>query len=105
MVAAVITLSPELLADAGFASMTEEQVRLALQDIYNTLELRVGRRIARKLTQVQLAQFEKQISANDDRAALGWLKDNFPDYREVVQEEYQLILDRLRVAAEVGARD
>ncbi|TQL90894.1 hypothetical protein FB559_8211 [Actinoallomurus bryophytorum] len=101
----MITLSPELLSDAGFVNMTEEQVRLALQDIYNTLELRVGRRLANKLTQVQLAQFEKHISANDERAALGWLDDNSPNYREVVHEEYQLIIERLNGAIEAGARD
>lgn len=101
----MITLSPELLADAGLTNMTKEQVRLALQDIYNTLELRVGRRIAHKLTNVQLAQFEKQISAKDDQAALGWLNANFPDYREVVQDEYRLIVERLNGANKADARD
>ena len=101
----MITLGPGLLADAGLTDMTEEQVRLALQDIYNTLELRVGRRIARKLTQVQLAQFENKISASDDRAAVAWLRDNFPDYREIVQEEFQLLVERLHGAAQVGAHD
>lgn len=101
----MITLTPELLADAGLTDMTKEQTRLALQDIYNTLELRVGRRLANKLTKVQLAQFEKQISANDDQAALSWLRANAPDYREVVQDEYQLILDRLNGATEAEARD
>jgi DNA-binding GntR family transcriptional regulator len=101
----MITLGPEVLAGVGLTGMTEAQVRLALQDIYSTLELRVGRRIAKKMTQVQLSQFEKHIAANDERAALSWLNDNFPDYREVVQEEYQLILERLNSAAKAGARD
>jgi DNA-binding GntR family transcriptional regulator len=101
----MITLSPDLLAGAGLTGLTEEQVRLALQDIYNTIELRVGRRIAKKMTQLQLAQFEKHIAAKDDRAALGWLRENFPDYREVVHEEYEQVIERLKSAAAAGVRD
>jgi hypothetical protein len=94
-----------MLADAGYRNLTRSQAEECIKDLYQTLELRVGRRLSRKATSLQLSQFEKIMDKGDDEGAAGanWLRANIPDYQEVVAEELNLILDRLKSAS--SARD
>ncbi|MFG1795745.1 DUF5663 domain-containing protein [Nocardia sp. NPDC049149] len=96
-----LSLGPEMLAEAGYRNLTRNQVEECIKDLYDTLEVRVGRSLSRKATALQLAQFEKIIDREGDDGPEGaiWLRKNLPDYREVVVEELGLILDRLKAAA------
>lgn len=94
-----IHVTPDLLWDAGFKSLTRSQVSDLLAEIYDTLELRVGNRIAEQLDSNQLAQFERLIAGHDEQDALKWLQKSFPGYREVVKLEYQHIVNTLVNAA------
>jgi hypothetical protein len=78
--------------------MTREQVQECLEDIYNTLELRVGRRLARKMTSIQLSQFERLVDAKDEEGALKWLNANYPDYSADVMDEFDFVFERLKAA-------
>lgn len=81
--------------------MTRTQVEESLQDIYRTLEDRVGHEMARKLTPIQLSQFSKIVSSDEavqSPKAGEWLESNVPDYREIVEREISYILRRLREA-------
>ncbi|MBI5339312.1 MAG: hypothetical protein HZB45_16685 [Mycolicibacterium rufum] len=99
-----LKLGPEVLARAGFTNLTRDQVEECLKDIYQTLELRVGEQMARKLNKLQLSQFEQLIDENREHAQGLWLEKNVPDYREIVSQELQLIEERLTAAASASSR-
>lgn len=95
----VFALGPELLWDLGFRDLTRSQVTDALDEIYYTLELRVGSRLAEGLDANQLATFERLVDRGDDAGASKWLSDNKPEYRRVVRDELDHIVSSLRRAA------
>lgn len=94
-----IRLTADLLGEAGYTHLTKTQAQECLKEFYNTLELRVGRRLARKMTAIQIAQFERRIDDDDNDGAMRWLAENVPDYKEGVNEEFNFVLSRLRAAA------
>lgn len=63
-----------------------------LQHIYDTLELRVGTRLANQMTDQQLQEFEQFIDAggeNNQAQALQWLETNLPNYKQVVNDVFE----------------
>ncbi len=70
-----------------------------LRDIYDTLELRVGMRLAEQMTEEQLDEFESIIDKKDDSASLNWLETNFPNYKEVVGEELEKLKSEISSSA------
>ncbi len=89
----MIQINDALLNEIGLASLPQEEKRSLLSHIYETLELRVGMRLADQMTNEQLDEFEKYFEARDDKGAFNWLETNFPNYKEIVQEEF----DKLKV--------
>src|SRR5207253_686777 len=45
-------------------------------------------RLADQMTNQQLDEFEKYFEAKDDAGAFKWLETNFPNYKEIVQQEF-----------------
>lgn len=84
----MIQINDALLNEIGLASLPQEEKRSLLSHIYETLELRVGMRLADQMTNEQLDEFEKYFEARDDKGAFNWLETNFPNYKEIVQEEF-----------------
>jgi septum formation inhibitor MinC len=70
-----------------------------LGHIYETLELRVGMRLAEQMTDEQLDEFEGFIDRNDEAGALNWLETNFPDYKKVVAEELDKLKNEIKAQA------
>ena len=91
-------LDDNLLRELGLGDLPAEEKNKMLAHIYETLELRVGMRLAEQMTDQQLDEFEGFIDRNDEAGALKWLETNFPDYKQVVAEE----LDKLK--AEIKAQ-
>lgn len=60
----MIQLNNDFLASIGLASLPEEDKRKMLLHIYETLELRVGMRLAKQMTEAQLDEFEKFVDGN-----------------------------------------
>jgi hypothetical protein len=85
-------LDDNLLQELGLGSLPPAEKNKMLGHIYETLELRVGMRLAEQMTDAQLDEFESFIDRNDEAGALHWLETNFPDYKKVVAEE----LDKLK---------
>ncbi len=88
----MLKLDNNLLAEIGLGALPEEQKRSMLQHIYDTLELRVGTRLANQMTDAQLQEFEKFIDAggdNNQAQALQWLETNLPNYRQVVNQVFE----------------
>ena len=89
----MIKLDDDLLTDLGLDSLPADDKSNLLAHIYETLELRVGERLAEQMTDAQLDEFEQYIKQNDEPGALHWLETNFPNYKLVVSEEF----DKLKV--------
>src|SRR6185369_16366488 len=92
----MIKLDDDLLQELGLAALPAEEKRKLLAHIYETLEMRVGMKLAEQMSDAQLSEFEQFIDRNDEGGALTWLETNFPNYKDVVSQEF----DRLK--AEVG---
>jgi Protein of unknown function (DUF5663) len=79
----------ELIEDLVSTDIAREQRAGLLQVLYEELEIRVGTRLAEAMNTRQLAAFEVFITNKDEQGALRWLQTNFPDYREVVKDEFE----------------
>src|SRR5215212_7079215 len=85
-------LDDNLLKELGLGELPAAEKNKMLAHIYETLELRVGMKLAEQMTDAQLDEFEAFIDRNDEAGALKWLETNFPDYKQVVADE----LDKLK---------
>ncbi|HZM64644.1 MAG TPA: DUF5663 domain-containing protein [Candidatus Saccharimonadales bacterium] len=92
----MIKLDDTLLQELGLAGLPEEEKKKLLAHIYETLEMRVGMKLAERMTDAQLSEFEQFIDRNDEAGALRWLETNFPNYKDVVSAEFE------RLKAEIG---
>lgn len=84
----MIKIDAGLLQELGLASLPQQERDDLLKHIYETLEMRVGMRLADQMTNEQLDEFEQYFEAKDDAGAFAWLEANFPNYKDIVQEEF-----------------
>ncbi len=92
-------LDNNFLKELGLGSLPAAEKNKMLSHIYETLEMRVGVKLASKMSDAQLDEFEAFINRNDQKGALNWLETNFPNYKEVVAEE----LDKLKKEVKASA--
>ena len=92
-------LDDNFLQELGLAGLPPEEKKAMLNHIYETLEMRVGMKLAEQMTNEQLDEFEGFIDRNDEPGALRWLETNFPNYKQVVAEELEKLKAEIRVAA------
>ena len=84
-------LDDNFLASLGLGAMPADEKEAFLSYVYEELELRVGMELSKDLSDEQLEQFEKLANGDQD-AALEWLEQHCPNYKEVVKQE----LDKLK---------
>ena len=87
----MIKLDDDLLQELGLAALPAEEKKKLLAHIYETLEMRVGMKLAEQMTDAQLTEFEQFIDRNDEAGALHWLESNFPNYKDVVASEFETL--------------
>jgi hypothetical protein len=92
-------LDDNLLKELGLGSLPVEEKNKMLAHIYETLEMRVGMKLAEKMTDEQLDEFEGFIDRNDEAGALKWLEGNFPNYKQVVAEELETLKAEIKTQA------
>ncbi len=92
-------LDDNLLIELGLGSLPAVEKNNMLNHIYETLEMRVGMKLAQKMTNEQLDEFEAFIDRNDEAGALKWLETNFPDYKQVVASELESLKEEIKIAA------
>ena len=81
------------LKDMGLSAMPEGQKQEFLNYIQEELEVRIGERISKGLTEVQLNEFDML----DDPAEIAkWLEVNRPDYREIVNRTIEEMKQEIR---------
>jgi protein-tyrosine-phosphatase len=90
------------LADVGLSAMPAEVKKEFLEFVQEELEIRIGERISRGLTEEQLSEFD---TITDQAEATKWLEKNRPDYREIVTRTINEMKEEIRTnrAKLVGA--
>ena len=86
-------IDEKFLADMGLSAMPEDQKKDFLAYVQEELEIRIGERISRGLTEAQLNEFDM---INDPAEAAKWLEVNRPDYREIVSRTITELKDEIR---------
>lgn len=92
-------LDDNLLKELGLGDLPADEKNKMLAHIYETLELRVGMRLAEQMSDEQLDEFESFIDRNDEAGALKWLETNFPDYKKVVADELEKLKSEIKAQA------
>lgn len=92
-------LDNTLLEEIGLGSLPTDEKNKMLAHIYETLEMRVGMKLAEKMTNEQLDEFEGFIDRQDEAGALTWLETNFPNYKDVVAEQLEVLKNEIKATA------
>jgi len=92
-------LDENLLNELGLGELPADEKNKMLSHIYETLEMRVGMKLAEKMTNEQLDEFESFIDKNDEPGALKWLETNFPNYKQVVADELETLKAEVKQSA------
>lgn len=83
----------QFLQEMGLSAMPEDEKQKFLEYIQEELEVRIGERISRGLTEVQLNEFDM---ITDQAEATKWLEKNRPDYREIVNRTIEEMKAEIR---------
>ncbi len=83
----------KFLQEMGLSAMPEDTKKKFLAYIEEEVEVRIGERISRGLTEAQLNEFD-QIT--DPRDAARWLERNRPDYRQIVDRTIEEMKEEIR---------
>ncbi|MBI2589159.1 hypothetical protein HYW35_03075 [Candidatus Saccharibacteria bacterium] len=92
-------LDDNLLQELGLGTLPPAEKNKMLAHIYETLELRVGMKLAEQMSDEQLDEFEAFIDKNDEAGALKWLETNFPNYKQVVADELEKLKAEIKAQA------
>lgn len=92
-------LDNNFLIELGLGALPAEEKNKMLAHIYETLEMRVGMKLAEQMTDAQLDEFEGFINRSDEAGALNWLETNFPNYKQVVAEELEKLKAEIKQVA------
>ena len=83
----------QFLQEMGLTEMPENQKQDFLNYLQEELEVRIGERISRGLSEPQLNEFDM---ITDQAAATRWLEVNRPDYREIVNRTIAEMKNEIR---------
>jgi predicted RNA-binding Zn ribbon-like protein len=94
-----LRIDNSLLQELGLDGMPQQDKTSLLKHIYETLEMRVGMRLADQMSNEQLDEFERFFNTQDDAGAFHWLETNFPNYKEIVAEEFAKLKEEVAKTA------
>jgi hypothetical protein len=80
-----IKFTSERLVKLGFHGLTAEQYNELNSELYQATEEIVGTKLASRMTEQQLDEFEVFFNTRDDAGAFEWIEKEFPDYVQVVE--------------------
>ena len=83
----------KFLQEMGLQAMPEDQKQAFLDYVQEELEVRIGERISKGLTETQLNEFDM---ITDPAEAAKWLEKNRPDYREIVTRTINEMKEEIR---------
>jgi predicted RNA-binding Zn ribbon-like protein len=96
---APLKIDNNLLDQLGLSALPPAEKSGLLKHIYETLEMRVGMRLADQMSNEQLDEFEQYFNAQDDAGAFRWLETNFPNYKDIVAEEFEKLKSEVAATA------
>lgn len=79
-------LDDQFLKSVGLGDLPEDQKQAFLQHTYETLENRVGTRLASSLSEAQLEEFEGFAVHNEEKIN-AWLSQYVPNYKD--EDDYK----------------
>lgn len=82
----------DFLQEMGLSAMPADKKQEFLNYIQEELEVRIGERISKGLTDEQLQEFDSLLGTEE---AAKWLQKNRPDYREIVERSIQEMKDAI----------
>lgn len=71
----------KFLQEMGLSAMPEAKKQDFLRYVQDELEVRIGERVSKGLSEEQLQEFD---AISDPKDIADWLEKNRPDYREIV---------------------
>lgn len=83
----------KFLQEMGLSAMPEAEKQKFLDYVQEELEVRIGQRISKGLSEAQLNEFDM---INDPAEAAKWLERNRPDYREIVTRTISEMKEEIR---------
>lgn len=83
----------KFLQEMGLSAMPEDEKQKFLAYVQEELEVRIGERISRGLTETQLNEFDM---ITDPAEAAKWLEINRPDYRDIVTRTINEMKEEIR---------
>jgi len=101
-------LDNNLLIELGLGAIPPIEKNRLLAQIYETLEMRVGIKLAEGMSDQQLDEFETLMPMPTDTPdaqkqkegqAHKWLETNFPNYKQVVADELAKLKEEVKGAA------
>lgn len=90
----------QFLVAMGLSGLQGEEKQEALDDILYTLNIRVGQRVADSLSEEQVAEFDKFTPGTDNQVIADWLKQNIPNYQQIVDEEATKMRDEAQASTD-----
>jgi hypothetical protein len=81
----------ELVQQLGIDKLPEDEQKAVLAQVFASLQMRVGQRLAEVLTPEQQKQIEQVANEKGDEAAFDELERLYPDYKKLYQEELDTI--------------
>ncbi len=81
------------LKEMGLSAMPDDTKKKFLAYIEEEVEVRIGERISRGLTEAQLNEFDQITNPRD---AARWLERNRPDYRQIVDRTIEEMKEEIR---------
>lgn len=81
--------SDNFLNNPVFSAFGAQQKQTLLSNLYRELEVRVGDKLAGEINDEQFAQMETFIDQDDHDGLDNWLRQNYPDYEQIVSSELE----------------
>lgn len=100
-----VQLDDTFFNDLGLGNASHEKKQALMQNILETLELRVSTRLAEDLSDEQLDEFESispkpedsnEVVEQKQQTTLNWLKSTNPNYENTIEEELNKLKNELR---------
>lgn len=90
----MITIDKDLLTSLGI-SLPENEEADFLQYLYTTLEERVGNAITQLLNDDEFDDLMDLELKADDATIEAWVRQHVPDYANLVQDEFDILMGEL----------
>lgn len=95
-----IQIDDKFISELNLGDLPEAEKTQLVGQIRETLEMRVGMKIAEAMSEAQLKEFEGFMEAGDEKGAMEWLSTNYPSYRQVVKDELERLKSEIKKDAD-----